>query len=76
MRRIFIDTDIGTDVDDALALAATTLDAQLLGVTTVHADASLRARIATRLLRLAGRPDVPVVAGASLPRDARKPPSR
>src|SRR5438128_595864 len=69
MRRIIIDSDIATDVDDALALAlaATTLDAQLLGVTTVHADAALRARIARRLLSLAGRPDVPVVAGASLP---------
>src|SRR4051812_26483054 len=69
MKRLLLDTDIGTDVDDALALAlaATSADAQLVGVTTVHADAPLRARLATRLLQLAGRGDVPVVAGASRP---------
>ncbi len=69
MKRLLVDTDIGTDVDDALALAlaATTGEAQLIGVTTVHADAPLRARLAARLLHLAGRDDVPVVPGASRP---------
>jgi len=69
MRRIILDTDVGTDADDALALAlaAAHPDIQLVGVTTVHADAPLRARIARRLLQLAGREEVPVVAGASLP---------
>lgn len=69
MQRIILDTDIGTDVDDAmaLALALASPELELLGVTTVHGDAPFRARIARRLLALAGREDVPVVAGASLP---------
>lgn len=69
MKRVILDTDVGTDTDDALAiaLAASCSDIQLEGVTTVHADAPLRARIARRLLDLAGRADVPVVAGASYP---------
>jgi purine nucleosidase len=68
-KHIVLDTDVGTDADDslALALAAASPELSIEGVTTVHADAPLRARIARRLLDLAGRPDVPVVAGASLP---------
>jgi len=69
VKRIILDTDIGTDVDDALALALAigSPELQIEGVTTVHADAQLRARIAQRLLHLAGREDIPVIAGASLP---------
>ncbi len=69
MKRIILDTDIGTDVDDALALALAVASPELIieGVTTVHADAPLRARIARRLLALAGRTDVLVTPGASLP---------
>lgn len=69
MKRVLLDTDVGTDTDDALAiaLAAACPEIQLEGVTTVHADAPLRARIARRLLDLASQPDVPVVAGASRP---------
>ena len=66
---IILDTDIGTDVDDAMALglALASPELELVGVTTVHADAPLRARLARRLLELAGQPEVPVVAGASFP---------
>jgi purine nucleosidase len=69
MKPIILDTDIGTDVDDAMALSLAALcpDFEILGVTTVHADAPLRARIARKLLDLAGRQDVLVVPGASLP---------
>jgi purine nucleosidase len=64
-----LDTDVGTDVDDALAiaLAVASPELQVEGITTVHADAPLRARIARRLLQLAERPEIPVVAGASDP---------
>ncbi|MBK8023028.1 MAG: nucleoside hydrolase [Chloroflexi bacterium] len=77
MKRILIDTDIGTDVDDAMALSLAALSPELIleGVTTVHGDAPLRARIARRLLMLAGRADVPVVAGASFPMQAPLPPN-
>ncbi len=60
MKRIILDTDVGTDVDDALAIALAAASPELLmeGITTVHADAPLRARIAGKLLELAGRTDI------------------
>lgn len=69
MKRIILDTDIGTDVDDAMALTlvAASPEFEVIGVTTVHADAPLRARIARRLLHMAGRDDIRVIAGASIP---------
>lgn len=63
--RIVLDTDMGTDVDDALclALAVASPEIELVAVTTVSGDSRLRAHIARRLLELAGREDVPVFAG-------------
>jgi purine nucleosidase len=63
---VLFDTDIGSDVDDAVALAlllACPDEIDLVAVTTVAADAVLRARVAARLLGLAGRQDVTVFAG-------------
>ena len=67
MRRIILDTDVGLDIDDAYAisLAARSPELSLEGVTTVYGDTQLRARIAVKLLQLAGRSDVPVLAGES-----------
>ncbi|TJY42151.1 nucleoside hydrolase [Cohnella pontilimi] len=69
MTRMILDTDIATDVDDAMALAlamrSTELD--LVGVTTVYGDVKLRARLAKKLLHLGGRPEVPVFAGIEKP---------
>ena len=62
---IILDTDIGTDVDDAFALALILRSPELglLGVTTVSGDTQARARLAAKMLWEAGRPDVPVAAG-------------
>lgn len=62
---LILDTDIGTDVDDALALAfALRHPALELGaVTTVSGDTQRRALIAAKLLRIAGRQDIDVAAG-------------
>lgn len=67
--RTILDTDIGTDVDDCLALAVIlgSPELQLEGVTCVYGDVSLRARMVLKLLRLAGREDVPVMVGAEKP---------
>jgi purine nucleosidase len=64
-RRIVLDTDMGSDVDDALALALALASPEidLVAVTTVSREPLLRARIARKLLDLAGRRDVPVYAG-------------
>jgi hypothetical protein len=68
---VIFDTDIGTDIDDAYALAALIHrpDLQLLGVTTVSSDAVARARLAAKLLHVAGGEwaRVPVYAGISTP---------
>lgn len=62
---LILDTDIGTDVDDALALAyaVRSPDIDLRAVTTVSGDTRRRAAIAATLLRLTGRDDVEVAAG-------------
>jgi inosine-uridine nucleoside N-ribohydrolase len=64
-----LDTDIGDDVDDALALALTcqSPELQLRGVTTVFANAPRRAVLAQHLLKHWQRDDVPVFAGCSKP---------
>ena len=52
---LILDTDIGTDVDDALALALIlgSPELRLSTVTTVYGDTALRARLASRLCSLA-----------------------
>ncbi len=62
---MILDTDIGTDVDDALALALAlnSPEIELLAVTTVHFDPLLRACIAAKMLRTWGREAIPVAAG-------------
>jgi purine nucleosidase len=69
---VLLDTDIGTDIDDAYALllAVVSPGLDLRGVTTVNNDTTLRAGIARRLLQMLGRKDVPVAIGA---RDALTP---
>jgi purine nucleosidase len=69
MTQVLLDTDIGTDVDDALALALLIAqpDVDLVGVTTVHGHAPLRAAIARSLLEVSDKRHVPVVAGRSTP---------
>jgi inosine-uridine nucleoside N-ribohydrolase len=62
---ILLDTDIGTDIDDALALALIlrSPELDLLGVTTVSGNTQARARLAAKMLWDAGRPAVLVAAG-------------
>lgn len=68
-RPILLDTDVGSDVDDALALglALASPELELVAVTTVARDTRLRARIAARLLGLAGRTGIDVCAGDAAP---------
>lgn len=67
--RVILDTDIGTDVDDCLALALllASPDVQLEGVTCVYGDVHLRARMVHKLLLGHGSTDVPVYLGAQQP---------
>ncbi len=73
--KVLLDTDIGTDIDDAWALGYTLKSPsfELLGVTVTDADTPARARIACKLLQRLGRTDVPVAVGR---RTAAVPPDR
>lgn len=66
--RIILDTDIGTDVDDCLALALIlkSPELRLEGITCVYGDVLLRSRMVMKLLELYGT-RVPVMAGARKP---------
>lgn len=73
--RIILDTDIGTDIDDAFAIAllANCPEVEIEAVTTVWANAHLRARMARKLLDTLGRQDIPVAVGESLPLNPERP---
>ncbi|MBV8587779.1 MAG: nucleoside hydrolase [Verrucomicrobia bacterium] len=74
MRPLILDTDIGTDVDDILALilVAKAKELELIGVTTVYGDTQRRAKIARAILNRLGLPDLPVIAGLSRPLSGRQ----
>src|SRR5918995_4503385 len=65
-RPVLLDTDIGTDVDDLLALAllAGSPEVELIGVTTVYGDTVLRARMTRLVLDQMERRAVPIGIGA------------
>jgi purine nucleosidase len=62
--RLWIDTDVGTNPDDAFALLAAVghPDVELVGISTVDGDTDVRARVARGLVA------APVVAGTGLTR--------
>ena len=62
---IVLDTDIGSDIDDAFALALifNSPELDLRAVTTASGDTQARARLAAKMLWVANRRSVPVAAG-------------
>ena len=75
--KILIDTDIGDEIDDALALyLAMRKQFDIVGVTTVYKNTQERARITKMLLKRYGKgyENVPVFAGCGTPlcEDARE----
>lgn len=67
--KIVLDTDIGTDIDDAWALGYVlkSPSLELLGVTISDGDTAERAKLACKLLARLGRTDVPVAIGRRTP---------
>ena len=68
--KLLIDTDIGDEIDDALAIYyAMKCSAEIVGITTVFKNTDERARITKRLLSLYGKgyENVPVFAGHGTP---------
>jgi purine nucleosidase len=73
MHKIILDTDLGTDVDDALALAVLlgSKDVDLIGITTVYGNARLRSKIAMYLCSLLNR-SIPTFDGENNPISGRE----
>lgn len=69
MKKIILDTDIGSDIDDVLCLTYLLKQRQcnLLGITTVSGDNINRAKIASALCRHQGRGDIPIYPGIENP---------
>lgn len=65
MEKILFDTDIGSDIDDALALAYLLCEPRcdLLGITTVTGQPELRAEMVSAVCRNMDRDDVPIHVG-------------
>lgn len=63
--KVLLDTDIGSDIDDAICLAYLLAqpECELLGVTTVSGKPQERAALVDAVCRAQGRDDVPVHAG-------------
>src|SRR6266545_4713816 len=66
---VIFDTDIGDDIDDALALALALQSPELvvIAVTTVIDRCPLRSRLAWKQLGIYGRRDIPIGTGADEP---------
>lgn len=66
--KLLLDTDIGSDIDDAVCLAYLLAqpECELLGITTVTGEAVKRAQMASALCRAAGK-EVPIYPGAEKP---------
>lgn len=67
--KLIIDTDIADDIDDAVAIsfALGSPEFEILGVTTVFGDVDTRTRVARKLLREWGHPEIPVIKGCERP---------
>ncbi len=67
--KILIDTDIGGDIDDALALALAlnSPEVEIVGITTVYLANEWRANLTKNMLKIYDRADTPVAIGAGKP---------
>ena len=66
--KLLLDTDIGSDIDDALCLAYLLAqpECELLGITTVTGEADKRAMMVSVLCHIAGK-QIPIYPGVELP---------
>jgi inosine-uridine nucleoside N-ribohydrolase len=66
--KVLLDTDIGSDIDDAVCLAYLLArpDCELLGITTVSGEPEQRAMITSALCKLAGK-QIPIYPGVADP---------
>ena len=65
--KVILDTDIGSDIDDALALAYLLCQprCELVGITTCTGQSLLRVQMASAICRNVGRDDIPIHSGCT-----------
>ena len=70
---VLVDTDIGTTIDDTLALAYLLCQPRcdLLGISTVSGNVAQRAAVAALVCETAGRSDIPIAIGLEGPSASR-----
>ncbi|HUW56701.1 MAG TPA: nucleoside hydrolase [Planctomycetota bacterium] len=68
-QKIIIDTDIGDDIDDAIAVsfAVRRPELEVVGITTCHGPTDRRCRMLAKQLSLLGVEDIPFAPGPHLP---------
>ena len=68
MKKILLDTDIGSDIDDAVCLAylLANPECELVGVTTVSGESVKRAQLASAICKVANR-DIPIYPSIEKP---------
>jgi purine nucleosidase len=68
---VIIDTDVGDDIDDVLALglAVASPEVKILAINSAWGDTELRTRLLDRLLHEVGREDIPVGLGITTHRN-------
>jgi inosine-uridine nucleoside N-ribohydrolase len=68
-QKVILDTDLGSDLDDAFALALvlTSPEFEVLGITMDHGLTQKRAQIACRMLYEVGMENIPVAVGRQTP---------
>jgi purine nucleosidase len=66
--KVLLDTDIGSDIDDAVCLAylLSQPECELLGITTVTGEADKRAMLASVLCKVSGK-NIPIFPGCEQP---------
>src|SRR3954452_9570122 len=66
---VLLDTDIGSDIDDALCLAYLLRQprCELVGITTVSGEPERRAMLTDAICRAEARSGIPILSGSSLP---------
>ena len=67
--KVILDSDLGSDIDDAFAVALllASPELEIVGITLAHGQTGKRGRLACRLLHETGRQDIPVALGRPTP---------
>ena len=67
--KVILDSDLGSDIDDAFALALllASPELEIVGITLGHGQTDKRGQLACRLLYETGRDDIPVALGKPTP---------